>query len=94
MENTVCLCLMPLFNTLPNNNHRCRLSHNLWLVKTIQDETEYYDIITDDGDICGCDGECYKIINQTFEDVTLLSESSETENFQFTLSKQEFDVVV
>ncbi len=88
MEKTVCLCLMSLFDSLENDGCCVRLSYDLWLEKSIQDGTEYYDLYTDDGFIVACDGESYYKIEEDFNSIKLISDDSDKD---FILSKKEFE---
>ena len=92
MQKSVCLCLMSLFDSLPNDDWRVRLTYDLWLIKTVQEETEYYDIISDDGTLLGCDGEIYSILEESVDYVTLRSDDAEYDTDCFTLSKKEFEL--
>ena len=87
MQKTVCLCLMSLFDSLKKDGLRVRLTYNLWLEKSMQDETEYYDLYSDRGLLVGCDGEKYQILEETANSIALLSNDADE---SFSLTKQEF----
>lgn len=89
MEKTVCLCWMALFNSLPNDGEVCHLSRGMKIIKSVQDDTEYYDIVDGLGELYGCDGEIYHIIESDECFVTLLSEDSECDDAYFTISQEE-----
>lgn len=89
MQKTVCLCLVSLFNSLKNDGWRIRLTYDLWLEKSMQDETEYYDLYSDSGLLVGCDGENYQILEETSNSIALLSEDADE---SFSLAKQEFNL--
>ena len=91
MEKTVCLCLMSLFDSLPNDGWRVRLTYDCWLEKSVQDETEYYDIWADGSGLVGCDGEIYEVLEETPDYVKLLSHDADE---SFRLSRKEFECAI
>ena len=83
---------MSLFDSLPNDDWRVRLTYDLWLEKSVQEETDYYDIYDGAFGLVGCDGETYTILEEAPDYVTLLSDDAENENACFRLSRKEFEL--
>lgn len=89
MGKAVCLYLASLFDALSHDDWRVRSSYGLWLEKSTQDETEYYDLYSDDGTLVGCDGETCLILREDSDCITLISGDAEE---SFVLSKKEFEL--
>ena len=57
------------------------------------EEDNYYDLITNDGDLACMDGEICHVMYNNEDDVILINEEGE-ENFTFRLTKEEFGIAV
>ena len=90
-ENRVCLCLMSLYDALVNDNEQCLLSSGNEIVKSVQGDTEYYDLVGAKG-LLGCDGEIYRVLERSENCVKLLSEDANDDECWFELSEKEYSL--